>query len=397
MITPAEIKKKALQHWQSGRLLSAWLKAEELFPLDLRFRKLTGKAALEQFAELRSWVNNLHAGSKECLGYGYTLELIDSNHRLLGQQRLPGRIGFDSLPDLLRCIGKQEEFARFCALTEETLIAQPSLRGWLEENPLKLLKHLAVWEQLLKVCDYFCKNPRPELYLRELEIPDVDSKFIEGHKRILRELLDQLLPAATISAEITSLAGNGFERRFGLRYDEPLIRLRILDSMLTAPLGVSDLSVPLSQFRKFNPPCSRVFITENKINGLSFPPLSTAAVIFGLGYGIQALKGIPWLHEKPIYYWGDIDTHGFAILSQLRGYYPQTRSLLMDRETLLRGQSLWVSEEPDKRCLTDLPHLDEEEQRLYRDLCCNRWGENIRLEQERIAFSRLQEWLDESL
>ncbi len=397
MIATAEIKKKALQHWQSGRLLSAWLKGEELFPLDIRFHKVTGKAALEQFAELRCWVNELRDGSKERLGYGYTLELTDSNHRQLGRQRFPARIGFDSLPDLLRSIDKQEEFARFCAMAEETRRSQPHLRVWLEENPLKMLKHLEIWPQLLRVCDYFCRNSRPDRYLRELEIPAVDSKFIEGHKRILRELLDQLLPPEAISAEVTSLAGSGFEQRFGLRYDEPLIRLRILDPALTVPWGISDLSLPLSQFRNLALPCSRVFITENKINGLSFPQLASATVIFGLGYGVQALKEIPWLREKSIYYWGDIDSHGFAILSQLRGYYPQTRSLLMDRETLLTGQDLWVSEEPGKRCLTDLPHLDEQEQQLYQDLCSNRLGENIRLEQERIAFSRLQEWLDENL
>ena len=29
-----------------------------------------------------------------------------------------------------------------------------------------------------------------------------------------------------------------------------------------------------------------------------------------------------WLLEKEIYYWGDIDTHGFAIFNQLRGFLP---------------------------------------------------------------------------
>ncbi|NOY12517.1 MAG: DUF2220 domain-containing protein [Deltaproteobacteria bacterium] len=230
-----------------------------------------------------------------------------------------------------------------------------------------------------------------------MEIPTVDSKFIEQHKRILRELLDLLLPIETIASEVTGLSGSGFERRFGLRYDEPLIRFRILDSALSGPFGLSDLSIPLRQFQPLDFPCRRVFITENKINGLSFPPVPSSLVIFGLGYGIQALKEVPWLRERPVYYWGDIDTHGFAILSQLRGYFPQTRSLLMDRETLLAGRDLWVCEEPGKRCLADLPHLDEEEQQLYQDLCSNQLGENIRLEQERIAFSRLQEWLDKNL
>ena len=260
---------------------------------------------------------------------------------------------------------------------------------------MKLLNDQAAWPQLLRVCDYFCQHPQPDCYLRELEIAGVDSKFIEQHKRILRELLDLLLPAETICYEVTSLSGSGFEKRFGLRYDEPLIRLRILDPALVSPWGANDLSLPLSQFRDLTPNCTRVFITENKINGLSFPPVANSWVIFGLGYGIQALKEIGWLRTMPIDYWGDIDTHGFAILSQLRSYFPQTRALLMDRATLLDGQDLWVKEETGKRCLAELPHLDQKEQALYQELRGNQIGDNVRLEQERIAFSRLEEWLAE--
>jgi len=393
MITPQQITMKALKHWQTGRLLSAYLRGEQLFPLDIPFRKPSAKEALERYAELRPWVNQLRAASKEQLGFGYTLEFTTVNHRQLGQQLFPARIRFDSLIDLLRTLGKQHEFEHFCARVAETLSAQQQLKEWLAQNPLKLLNDQAVWSQLLRVCNYFCQHPRPDCYLRELEIPGVDSKFIEQHKRILRELLDLLLPAATICSEVTSLSGSGFERRFGLRYDEPLIRLRILDPVLAAPWGASDLSLPLGQFRDLRPDCERVFITENKINGLSFPQVANSWVIFGLGYGIQALKEIDWLRKIPIFYWGDIDTHGFAILSQLRSYFPQTRSLLMNRETLLMNRDLWVNEEAGKRCLAELPHLDEEEQALYQALRSNQLGDNVRLEQERIAFSRLEEWL----
>jgi len=206
-------------------------------------------------------------------------------------------------------------------------------------------------------------------------------------------MLDILLPEEAVDRSVSTLAGSGFERRFGLRYDEPLIRLRFLDPIPTAPFGLTDLSIPLSQFLVFNPPCRRVFITENKINGLSFPPVPDALVIFGLGYGIQSLKEAGWLRKKELFYWGDIDTHGFAILSQLRGYFPHTRSMLMDRETLLAFRRLWGVEDADKRCLTQLSNLDEAEGRLYHGLRDNVWGDCLRLEQERISFSWLREWL----
>ncbi len=40
-------------------------------------------------------------------------------------------------------------------------------------------------------------------------------------------------------------------------------------------------------------------------------------VLFGSGYGFEFLSNVLWLAKLNIYYWGDIDTHGFAILNQL--------------------------------------------------------------------------------
>jgi hypothetical protein len=42
-----------------------------------------------------------------------------------------------------------------------------------------------------------------------------------------------------------------------------------------------------------------------------------------------------------ILYWGDIDTHGFAILDRLRTGMPHMRSLMMDQATLQAHRSLW--------------------------------------------------------
>lgn len=393
MISPGEIKAKALKLWNSGRFLTAYLRGEDLFPVEIPFRKATAKEALERFAEVRAWMNALREGSKERQGFGYAVEFSAVNHRSLGEQHFPSRIVFETLADLLRTIGKRRDFALFCELSEQTLSIHPELRPWLEQSPFKVLENQDAWPRILAVCDYFLKNPAPKRYLRELDIPGVDSKFVEQNRRLLRDLLDILLPQEAIDHTATTLAGSGFERRFGLRCDEPLIRLRLLDPALAATFALSDLSVPLSQFLLFDPPCKRIFITENKINGLSFPQAPDSLVIFGLGYGVQALKDTDWLRGKEIFYWGDLDTHGFAMLSQLRGYFPQTRSMLMDRATLLDFRHLWVAEEAEKRCLAELPDLSDEERRLYEDLRSNSLGDNVRLEQERIAFSRLQHWL----
>ena len=45
-------------------------------------------------------------------------------------------------------------------------------------------------------------------------------------------------------------------------------------------------------------------------------------LLFGQGYALDRLGDIPWLHRCPLHYWGDIDTHGFAILDRLRAHFP---------------------------------------------------------------------------
>ncbi len=81
-------------------------------------------------------------------------------------------------------------------------------------------------------------------------------------------------------------------------------------------------------------------MVENEITYLAFPLPGDAIVIFGGGYAVDVLEPLGWLTGLDLIYWGDIDTHGFAILNRLRHRFGHARSMLMDRATLLahRGQ-----------------------------------------------------------
>ena len=149
--------------------------------------------------------------------------------------------------------------------------------------------------------------------------------------------------------------------------------------------------IDAASFIELNPNVRRIFITENEINFLTFPPVKDSMVIFGAGYGFEMLANARWLSSRRIYYWGDIDTHGFAILDQLRSRFDHAESLLMDRETLLAFASQWDREE--QQTLRDLPRLNAQEQALFNDLRDNRLRKNLRLEQERIGFG----WVEAAL
>jgi hypothetical protein len=390
VITPDEIKKKALSRWNQGKVLRSWLNVEQIFPLVLSAGRPTARKLLKDFAQVRSWKSMLESHALCPVGHGYRVEYTEINHRQFGHQRLPKSIIFDSVDDLAAFIGKRGDITRFANILKLIRQQQPELCNWVERYPLKTLAQANNWPRLLVVLDYFKTHPCPGRYLRELDILDVDTKFIEQHKGLIKELLDIVLPADAIDHTVTGLSRFGFERRYGLKYDEPLIRFRFLDAELAKHYGgLDDLSIPLSQFHNLNPNCTRVFITENKINGLSFPAQPQSMVIFGLGYGISMLKQASWFTQKELFYWGDIDTHGFAILSQLRGYFPHAQSLLMDQETLQRFRLLWVKEDSNKRATRDLAVLTTAEFKLYDLLRSNYFGECVRLEQERIAYEHL--------
>jgi hypothetical protein len=149
-----------------------------------------------------------------------------------------------------------------------------------------------------------------------------------------------------------------------------------------------DIATPATQFASLQIPVQHVFVTENEVNGLAFPDAAESIVVFGLGYGVDLLASIPWLKRCEVHYWGDIDTHGFAMLDRLRAACPAARSMLMDREILFFHRALWVHEPSPFRGV--LTRLCPSEQKLFTALAQNEFGKGVRLEQERISFRHVQ-------
>jgi hypothetical protein len=390
VISPEDIRLRARRLWASGEVLRARLVGGGLFPYAVPFRKPSAREWLERFAALRDAVGALEAGSKVNLGAGYSIAFKDTSHQKLGRLRVPERITFDTPEDAAACAGERAALAQFGEMAGTLRAAEPLLADWLAEHPFVALEHAAVLPRLLAVVSHFRIHPRPMRHARELGIPGVDSKFVERNRAILSEWLERVLPAEALDSSVRGLADGAFERRFGLLREEPLVRFRWLDRSLLLGGRIADASVPLSELAGYAPPCERVFVVENKINFLTLPECARGLAIFGAGYAVDRLAAVPWLSGKALHYWGDIDTHGFAILDRLRRHWPQTQSFLMDRETLLRHRDLWSEEPAERRCVRDLDALNPEETSLFDDLRNDRLGVGIRLEQERIQFSQVE-------
>lgn len=370
---PSGIRRRVEREWASGRLLAGRVTGTSPCPIRIPLRRPTSSDLAERFDEIREWIRGLESGR------GYRLEFREINHRVLGRQRLPVAAWVDTDAEAFALLGKTREARAFDTLVAST---PTSLREWLAEHPLVALEVREEWPRLLAAVEWIRTHPNPGLYLRQVDAPGVHTKLIERHRRILAGLLDQV---TTPMRDVASGTG-WFERRYGFRTKSAMVRFRMLDEGLDLLPGVADLAMPKESFAALDPVgVRRVFITENEVNFLSFPPVCEAMVVFGGGNEVpELLAGVPWLDRLTVCYWGDIDTHGFWILDRLRGVVPSVRSLLMDREVLDAHRGSCVLE--PKQVTRDLERLTPDEFALYDDLRGNRLGDRLRLEQERIGF-----------
>jgi hypothetical protein len=380
--TAAALREQVRRRWDKGELLGERVSPAPLFPLRLVLRGPASDDWSLHFHAVRAWAAELQQGASA----GYRLVMREVRHRVIGQNSLPSEAWVDTPDDALRLIGKTREARVFDAMVGATRQQQAPLLPWLQRQPLRALGLAESWPQLLALVAWVQAHPRPGIYLRQVDLAGIHSKFIEAQRGVLSELLDLVLPADAIDAAASGAAQ--FARRYGFR-DKPLrVRFRWLGRQQPEWVGGGDGDYTVTQgdFAKLAPPVERVFVTENEINFLAFPPAASGLVVFGSGYGFEALAQAHWLARTALHYWGDIDTHGFAILDQLRAHHPHATSFLMDRETLLTHQPQWT-EEPQPT-LRDLTRLTPDEGALYDDL---RWlrlrQKPLRLEQERIGFA----------
>lgn len=373
---PVDIVDQVERLWTRGTLLGLSQSDDPLFPLPLRFRGPARHELGSRFDEARAWIRELEAGSK---AHGYQIAFEEIAHRQLGANRIPSGIFVPTQADALRMIGKVRSAERFHALRRRIGGAFAELDLWAARNPMKVLEVEEEWDGLLAVLAWFRDHPRSGLYRRQLEVEGVDTKFIEQHRGLVAELLGHILPQSAIGTE----KGISFDRRFGLREKPFLVRFRLLDDELRIQ-GLADVTVPIEDLARLDLGVGDVVVTENEVNGLALPAQARTLVLFGQGYALERLAEVPWLARRRLLYWGDIDTHGFAMLDRFRRVFPRTVSLMMDRATLLAHRRMWVQERD--QCLEQLPHLDAAESALHRELLSGAHGEHVRLEQERIGF-----------
>ena len=371
---PAEVAAWLEKKWLSGALLTAFAAGRDWEPMGVPLRGPTAGEIAGRLAEVQNWAAEWARAARGPL----RVEYKKIGGRQVGANLIPCRAWIDSYDHAWDVLGVRAEVRTFNSLAKATTESCPRLVRWLACRPIQALRLADRWDKLLATVRWIDERQAPGMYLRQVDVPGVDTKFIERHKGVLAELLElQLVP------DRIDLGGADFAGRYRFRRKPGYVRFRSPGFE-----GLSELSVRAAEFTGPPPGTSRVYVVENEITYLAFPLPADAIVIFGGGYAVQALESLAWLTRSDLIYWGDLDTHGFAILSRLRHSFPHARSMLMDRATLLAHQTQWVTE--PSPTTADLGLLTQAEQELYRALTMNELGPAIRLEQERVSFAALE-------
>jgi len=331
--------------------------------------------AQQQVDAVRAWA----CAWRDWRGDG-SLQWVERRWRVLGTQRLPESLQLDSPRAVCAWIGELERWQRAEWRYRSLGEAWPQLA----QTASRLFGTLADiddadFERMMAVLSWLERNPSSGLYLRQLPISGVDTKWIEQRKGFLARLLAGIrgLPSPD----------EDFHRLCGLRPPPALVRMRILDPALRAAMrGLGDVSAPLEQVAALDLAPATVLVVENLQTGLALPDLPGTVAFIGLGNRVDVLSRIPWIQDSKGIYWGDIDTHGYAILHRARQHLPQLRSVLMDEATLLQFSDLWTTEAEPCRA-GELAMLQPAELAMYQGLKEHRWGNRLRLEQERISWS----------
>jgi hypothetical protein len=347
----------------------------------------TEQIVADDAAAVRAWVQAWSAWS----GAG-EVRWEDRHWPRLGRQRVPVRLSCTSPYDVASIVGEAERWKRGVQRYQSFADRWTALRrvgslsrhfDWLcdaAEEDVEIFFALVLWLD---------QNRNSGLYLRQLPVAGLDTKWIDAKRRSMVTDLVRAMWGADRDDDFFELCG--------VRRTPHRIRMRCLCSSLSESIGgLRDVEAPLHELVGLRLAPERIVIVENLETGIALPELRGCVAFMKLGAGVGVLGEIPWVRAIPTLYWGDIDTHGFVILDRARAALPNAQSLLMDEATLLPHRVLWTREADPHRDAA-LPCLTAAERATFDKLRADEWGTQVRLEQERVPWPFAMEALRAAL
>ncbi|WP_297185127.1 Wadjet anti-phage system protein JetD domain-containing protein [uncultured Corynebacterium sp.] len=348
-------RKRALTFYNNN--FQSWL-AGDFSPLSLNLQPPTARdVEADSGAAFREWKTGWDTHWAEPT-------YVNKRLGLYGTYSVPARLDIASADMAARLAGKTTHWQRLneiaCAIACGTEIP--------DAIPV-LARKVSSWEcwsdltvtQFNGVVRWLKTHNASAYFQRELPIPGVDTKWLEKHGGL-----------------VTALVG---KRTFRPR--PTMVELKSLDVNVPVLGGLFHLSMESDDLERVPAGFVRVIIVENYTTFIALPPLPNTLAVYGGGFSVTDKLGFIGPY-KPVLYWSDLDSAGFAMLTRVRAHIPQVRSVLMDLDTANQHLPFAV-EEPQP---TAVPSrlLSPDELSTLEFLREHSGGACARIEQERIGY-----------
>lgn len=392
MLTVAEVREKARTRLRLKR--STWatqdgpirdIKSQSHVFSEIKFdlRPPSEQEALKDQQAAVDWVaswRKIGGPNAEDPGPGKPIiDWVERSWSRIGRQHVPRRMRLRT-PDAVAEFVGGEDARQWHLLRGRIMVIRGRFNNEytatsaIKAHSAKILQlDQAEFETVLSAVAWLRDNPVGTIRPRQMPIRGVDSKWFEKHRKMVESFLDAIERSDAVDVLDA----------------EPRARMRILDHALV-PFPLSDINAPLAELSALNIAPRLVFVFENLESVLSMPVWAGAVAVHGSGYVVNNVARLAWTHEARVIYWGDLDSHGMAILAQLRRQLPQVESVLMAEDILIEHKDLWVQELEPIPHSRDLPELTETETQALARI---RAEGDVRLEQERIPWETALERL----
>ncbi|GAB2820412.1 Wadjet anti-phage system protein JetD domain-containing protein [Ferruginibacter profundus] len=306
---------------------------------------------------------------------GWDIEWEQWISKKIGKQRWPNNVIVNTAEDFLFLIQKEKEILIFDQILADLKRWRQGITGWLVKDPEVLIKHIDNWAGLCAVVDYLLSNDATTYYIRNLPVP-VHTKFIEENERIILSLLQHF------NSEKDNIDYTSLNHAVGLKRKPVLFPIRWLDEELAVQntQGMVVLGATPENLRNRNWEITELWMVENETALFMLPERKHSLAICSRGKALELLSDIAWFNNVKLYYWGDMDEDGYAMLRQCRKLYPHTKSVLMDIDALL-FHSAEIHKQPTKYRYLNLSELTFTEGNALERL----FEINGRLEQESLS------------
>lgn len=321
MKSPEEVRAQLARQWQSADLRERRLLSPD-WPLTVPIGKPRDGDLLRRLGQVRAHIAAWREVSHGRVG---TVRWQEVHYRSVSEAvRIPVAWELRSPSEWIAAAANREVSREFETLSRLVAAAHPRFHPLLVRQRHLLRKPEA---EVMRACEVACRlepgcargAPLRSLSLGPSESrAALDSKFFERNRGLLTKLLD--------------LRFGGLVRELGL---EAFLDALPEDDhwLLVADLGGA--SLPFKQLRVRDKELAttplqaeRVVIVENERCVHHLPKLRGAVGILGAGLNLSWLSA-PWLADKRLAYWGDLDTWGLTMLARARLQQPILTSLLM--------------------------------------------------------------------